>query len=245
MKKTKQRKIRRAASNVMLVCLLAIAALSIYNIVKIQRDYDKDRAVYDDVRVNSSFSDGSIDWAKLKRVNSDVIGWLRLDGTTIDYPVVQGDDNETYLHTLFDGSYGGCGTLFADYRHEEPFGETNTIIYGHHMRDGSMFHDLKEYRSRDYAKAHPILELETPGQKYDVRVAAFLTIEGDSPLYKTSFSSRSERADWVKSVSSNAEYLTNEAMSYDSRYVMLSTCAGSSESLRYVVVGKLVYRKAQ
>lgn len=242
MKKSKQKKIRRAASNIMLVCLLAIAALSLYNIIKIVVDYSKNNAVYESVREDNT-KNGEIDWDKLKETNPDVIGWLKLDSTKIDYPVVQGEDNDKYLHTLFDGSIGGCGTLFADCRHEKPFEETNTIIYGHHMRDGSMFHTLKNYRTSSYADEHPVFKLKTPDKDYDVLVTAFLLVRGDDSVYKTDFSSKEDSRNWINEVRSKATYLTEETMEEDDKFIMMSTCAGSSKKNRYIVVGKLSYRK--
>ena len=89
--------------------------------------------------------DNSLSFGQLRDINPDVCGWLTLDGTAIDYPVVQAEDNAKYLHRLFNGAYNACGTLFIDYRNLPEFQDPNTLIYGHHMRNGSMFKSITYY----------------------------------------------------------------------------------------------------
>lgn len=84
----------------------------------------------------------------LRLINPDIIGWLMIAGTSIDYPVVQGEDNRHYLSVDFYGQKNKRGAIFQDYRHSEA--NPLPIIYGHHMKDGTMFHDLTYYRSKEY-----------------------------------------------------------------------------------------------
>ena len=87
-----------------------------------------------------------VDFAALKSVNSDVVGWIyveALDG--ISYPIVQGKDNETYLHQTYEKNYNFAGTIFVDYENSPDFSDCNTLVYGHNMKNGSMFGHLKKF----------------------------------------------------------------------------------------------------
>lgn len=227
----------------MLVCLLAIAGVSLYNVLKLNKDYQKDRESYEKVQnIAENTQKGNINFDKLSEINPDIIAWLKLEDTVIDYPVVQGDDNVKYLSVLFDGTSGGCGTLFADSRTERPFEDPCTIIYGHHMKDGSMFHTLKEFRSKDYADEHPVFRLSTPSEEYNLAVTAFLEISAKDSLYKTTWSGTDDKRLWISDVKSKASYLTSTEMRENDTYVMLSTCKGASDTERYALIGKLVPR---
>ena len=87
-----------------------------------------------------------IDFATLKAVNDDVVGWIYIEALSgVNYPVVQGDDNSTYLHTTYEKNYNFAGTIFVDYENKGDFTDCNTIIYGHNMKNGSMFGNLNQF----------------------------------------------------------------------------------------------------
>lgn len=233
--------IRKAAGRVILVCLIAIAALSLYNIIKIIMGYAEENSAYEETRKVAETEKG-LDWDALREMNGDVIGWIELEGTKINYPIVQGSDNSRYLNVLFDGQAGNCGTLFADYRHAEPFRETNTIVYGHNMKDGTMFGSLRKFKEEKYLKEHEAFKLSTPEEDYELRVVAVLVIDPDDELYRTTFADEAEVNAWLSRIRSKAMLLTEEPLEKDSRYVMLSTCSTPDRTLRDVVIGKLYYR---
>ena len=91
-----------------------------------------------------------VDFEALRKSGPDIIGWISLPDSAINYPVTQADNNEYYLRHLYDGSYNKTGCLFADYENQADFSDRNTIIYGHNMRDGSMFAALNEYDGQPY-----------------------------------------------------------------------------------------------
>ena len=161
------KRIRRTASKVIIICLAGIVLVSGWRLYTILKDYLADRAVYNEI---SEQAGEEIDFDALRKINPDIIGWLYYEDTIIDYPVVQGENNEMYLSMLFDRTWGGCGTLFADCITEAPFRQFNTIVYGHHMKDGTMFACLKELRDPEYCAKHPKLELTTPEGKFDLEI---------------------------------------------------------------------------
>ncbi len=232
-----------------IVLALAIAGFSAFKIYNIVNNYRADQKVYSQVQNEARPGDEDVDWDKLKAINPDTVGWIKIDGTKIDYPIVLSHNNDEYLHTLFDGSYGNAGCIFADCNTDNPFNQFNTIVYGHHMKDGSMFENLKYYKDAEYAIDHGRLELLTPEQDYYLVVAAFLNCPSDSEIYTNnvgmigggdSKAARKERAEYLKAVEKYAEYTTDVTLEADDKIVVLSTCAYEYEGARYVIVGKLV-----
>jgi len=227
------------AMRVIIVCLAGIMLVSGWRVYTIIRGYLADRAVYDKI---SEEAGDDIDFDALRKINPDVIGWLYYEDTIIDYPVVQGENNEMYLSMLFDRTWGGCGTLFADCITEAPFRQFNTIVYGHHMKDGTMFACLKELRDSEYCAKHPKLELSTPDGKFDLEIWAFLNEPADSNIYLTNIKYEEDKQAYLDLIESLASYTTNVEVSTGDRLVMLSTCAYEFEEARYIVVCKMVPR---
>ena len=208
-----------------------------WRVYTIMKGYHDDRYSYEKV---SEQAGDSIDFDALREINPDVIGWLRYEGTIIDYPVVQGENNDVYLSMLFDRTWGGCGTLFADCITEAPFRQFNTIVYGHHMKDGTMFACLKELRDPEYCRKHPKLELITPEGSFDLEIYAFLNEPADSNVYTTNIQDEEGKQSYLDLINSLAAYVTSVGVSTQDRLVMLSTCAYEFEEARYIVVCKMV-----
>lgn len=239
---SKRARIRRYAEDVIMVCLALIVVVSGWKIYTIMRDYRQNQAVYDKISEETQVGGftGDIDFDKLRSINPDVIGWIYYEDTVIDYPVVQGRDNEKYLYTLFDGSTGGFGTLFADASTEAPFRQFNTIVYGHHMRNGSMFAPLKHLKEKSYCDEHPQLELITPEGKFHLEIWAFLNEPADSKIYTTNIHDPGERTEYLDMIEDLASYKTDVEVSNTDRLVILSTCAYEYQDARYMVVCKMV-----
>ena len=236
-KPTKGNKVRSTAFKIIIICLVGIMLISGWRVFTILKGYYADRSVYDSI---SEQAGDDIDFDALRKINPDVIGWLRYEGTIIDYPVVQGENNEMYLSMLFDRTWGGCGTLFADCITEAPFRQFNTIVYGHHMKDGTMFACLKELRDPEYCKKHSRLELITPEGKFDLVIWAFLNEPSDSTIYTTNFKLEEDKQAYLNLIQGLASYITTANVTTEDRLVMLSTCAYEFEEARYIVVCKMV-----
>ena len=236
-KPKKGNKVRSTAFKIIIICLVGIMLISGWRVFTILKGYYADRSVYDSI---SEQAGDDIDFDALRKINPDVIGWLRYEGTIIDYPVVQGENNETYLSMLFDRTWGGCGTLFADCITEAPFRQFNTIVYGHHMKDGTMFACLKELRDPEYCKKHSRLELITPEGKFDLVIWAFLNEPSDSTIYTTNFKLEEDKQAYLTLIQCLASYITTANVTTEDRLVMLSTCAYEFEEARYIVVCKMV-----
>jgi len=233
-------RIRRIAGNVIMICLAAIACVSGWKVYTIVHDYNSNQNIYDNISKEAGDAwEGDIDFDELRKTNPDIVGWLYYEGTKIDYPIVQGQDNEKYLHTMFDGTYSGFGTLFVDAITEDAFNQFNTIVYGHHMLNGSMFGDLKKLKEPDYCKEHPQFELITPEGKYHLRIWAFLNEPADSAVYTTNFHDRDQMQSYLDLIWSMALYGTSVEVTPDDKLVVLSTCAYEYQDARYMVICKM------
>lgn len=242
-------RIRNGALNVITVCLIGIILVSGYKIGKTMWEYQVAKSAYTNIsektaKVDSKQFTGVVDWKALKKVNPDVQGWLYQKGTVINYPVVQGTDNDTYLHTRFDKQWSGGGTLFVDCRMEKDFKGFNSIIYGHHMKDGSMFRSIRGYTKEDgYYDKHKTLELATPHGNYHLVVfSAFITKATDEDTYKMTYDEAEKRAYIDRAWERSELPITRDSVDVtrNDRLVTLSTCAYDYEEARYIVMCKMV-----
>lgn len=242
-------RIRNGALNVITVCLIGIILVSGYKIGKTMWEYQVAKSAYTNISEKTAKVDpkqftGVVDWKALKKVNPDVQGWLYQKGTVINYPVVQGTDNDTYLHTRFDKQWSGGGTLFVDCRMEKDFKGFNSIIYGHHMKDGSMFRSIRGYTKEDgYYDKHKTLELATPHGNYHLVVfSAFITKATDEDTYKMTYGEAEKQAYIDRAWERSELPITKDSVDVtkNDRLVTLSTCAYDYEEARYIVMCKMV-----
>lgn len=185
----------------------------------------------------------TVDFDVLRETGPDIIGWLTLPDTAINYPVTQTDDNEYYLHHLYDGTYNKTGCLFADYENQEDFSDRNTIIYGHNMRDGSMFAVLNEYDEQSYYDGHPQMYLVTPGGGYVVEIfTAFVAKPSesgsDTSPWRLSFKDDGAYTTWLSEMAGRSVIETDVTVTSSDKVLTLSTCTPGGAS-RFIVMGKL------
>lgn len=107
----------------------------------------------------------TIDFEELQKINPDIVAWIRIEGLGIDYPVVQGEDNEHYLHYTFRGEANVAGSIFLDYRNKADFSDPKIILYGHNMKNGTMFGSLKKYQDESVFQENQIITIYLPGNR--------------------------------------------------------------------------------
>ena len=170
-----------------------------------------------------------VNWDELKRVNGDVVAWLFVPGTQINYPVVQGKDNDYYLTRDFSGDAGWLatyGTLFLDFRNTFNFQDDMNFIYGHNMRDGSMFASIAAMRDQESFDTSRTVYLLTPERNYRLKSFALVNCAGDDPIVRTTFADAQDRADYFTDIveRSVVEVKDNVDPTSIQRGVALSTC---------------------
>lgn len=184
-----------------------------------------------------------VDFEALRENGPDIIGWLSLPDTAINYPVTQTDNNEYYLHHLYDGTYNKVGCLFADYENQADFSDRNTIIYGHNMRDGSMFAALNEYGEQGYYDGHPQMYLVTPGGGYTMEIFTTFVAEpgesgSDTSPWRLSWKDDGAYTTWLSEMADRSVIETDVTVTSSDKVLTLSTCTPGSKS-RFIVMGKL------
>ena len=180
-----------------------------------------------------------IDFEALRQQNGDIVAWLELPGTIIDYPVVQADDNSYYLRRLIDGTHHRFGTLFVDYRNAADFSDPNTIIYGHHIHAGDMFFVLENYSDQAFYDEHPYAFLYTPDVTYRVDFFAATVSESESPP-RLSFESGEDLAAYAAKLKERSSFESRIEVGTADRVLTLYTCDDAFDDARNYVFGKLV-----
>ena len=181
-----------------------------------------------------------IDFEALGKLSGNMKAWLYLPDSVINYPVAQCEDNAYYLDHLADGTRNINGCLFLDCKNAEDFSDENSIIYGHHMKNGSMFGSLDRYESQDYYDAHPVIYLVTERDKYRIEIFSAYTTSKDSDAYTLRFSTKEEYQNWLIERIRKSDVETDVTPTTADRVITLSTCAYSFQGARFVVHGKFV-----
>lgn len=180
----------------------------------------------------------TIDFDKLHRQSKDAIGWLYLPGTVINYPVVQGTDNNFYLKHMANGEQNASGSLFADCGNRPDFSDYNTVIFGHNMKNHSMFGTLSYYQDQSYYNEHPVMYLYTESANYTLELICGFYTNGTSELYLIP-AEESRTRSFVEYGISHSTFVSRAAVEEGDRLVTLSTCSYGPEGDRYVVMAKL------
>ncbi len=180
------------------------------------------------------------DFAALAEINPDIAGWLTLEGTVIDYPIVQGTDNEYYLEHLFTKEVNHSGCIFIDADNAKDFSDRNTILYAHHMRNGSMFAELEGYRDQAYYESHRSLILQTPDGLYRILPFAGMLGDGNSTYNQIEFADDAEFTAFIEQIRNVSTFTSDVEVTAADRIVTMSTCRYDVEDGRYAVFGKLV-----
>ncbi|MBF2611387.1 class B sortase [Listeria welshimeri] len=178
----------------------------------------------------------------LQKLNKDMAGWLTIADTEIDYPILQSTDNDYYLHHNYKNEKARAGSIFKDYRNTNEFLDKNTIIYGHNMKDGSMFADLRKYLDKDFFKAHPTFSYESGLSNYKVEIFSVYETTTDFYYIETDFPGKQDFDDYLEKVQQQSIYKSNVKVSSKDRIITLSTCDTEKdyEKGRMVIQGKLV-----
>lgn len=245
----KVRKFIRVFFFLLLVAIIVASSIYILSNLtqekKQQNDFEEIQEIVEDNTKEESDSENSIDLYNLYLINNDVVGWIRIEGTNINYPVMQ--NSEYYLRRNIYKEYSTYGTPFlADYCNINL--SDNLIIYGHHIKSGMMFADLDKYKSYDYYLNHKTIKLyklqgtETIEEEYKIISCFKTTVNKGGFKYYNFFNATSE-ADYnsfLKQCRELSFYNTEDTAKYRDKLITLSTCEYSLNNGRMVVVAKKI-----
>lgn len=247
---------RNRILNVLMAVCVAGILVSAYILFTDSREYAQGDAVYEQLRLigessadqadtalptidAASSEEKQPDFASLEKINPDVVGWLAGKGTGIDYPVVRGKDNFFYLHHLFTGERNKLGSIFMDYRSQGDFSDENTIIYGHNMKDGSMFSSLTKYNDQRYYDEYPAMFLHTPAHSFTIEWFAGLVVDGDYESIRFDFKDDDDFRSYIDSLKKASTFESNAVVEAGDQIITLCTCSYEFNNARYALYGKL------
>lgn len=171
--------------------------------------------------------------ASLHEENPDVIGWIRFDNSEISYPLMQGKDNDYYLKRNYQGEKNNAGSIFLEASNSPDLEDCHSIIYGHNMKDLSMFGSLKEYKYKDYYKEHSYFTIYTLDQVYRYQIFAYYDISMYGDVYNNQFGPDDFFQSFIDTMVSRSYYDTGVRPQKTDKIITLSTC--STEGNRFVV----------
>ena len=249
----------------LIILLVGIFAFAAWNVLDIWLEYRAGERYYEDleqyistpesdaepfwIRKNAQIEEAlpeepepilwpQVDFAALREVNPDVVGWIYIPNTNVNYPILQGKTNDQYIYRLMTGEYNSSGSIFMEAGIGWDFSEQNTPIYGHNMKNGTMFADITGYKSQEFYDAHPFAMLLTPEKNYYVRIFSGYVTDIWGNAWDTAFSE--ERfGNWLESLGRKSYFSSAVVPTTEDRILTFSTCTYETDEARFVVHGVL------
>lgn len=240
-KKNKSKKYKKAILNlviyIMLLSILLYSGIKIYKWYKDKTNNNKiaeqirDTVIVEEKNEDENKKEYKIDFNKLKDQNNETVAWIKVNNTNIEYPVVKESNNSFYLNHSFDKSNNSAGWIFADYRNKFDNTDKNIVIYGHNMKDNSMFGSLKNILNSDWYdnEENTNITLYTENEKCIYKVFSIYKIESEDYYIKTEFSDDNNFEQFVNTIKKRSIKEFNTDVSKDDNILTLSTCANNNK----------------
>ena len=185
------------------------------------------------------YPDIKVDFEKIKKQYPHIVGWIYSPGTPINYPVVQGTDNAYYVERMPNGAVNSAGSIFMDYRDSKELMDFVHVLYGHNMKNNSMFGTVLDYKKDGYFKEHPFMFYFTENGTYRLEIFAGVNTVATSSIYDEPDDDKREA--FIASAISKSTFASTVKVTKDDRIFMISTCSGAvGQQNRYVLFAKLV-----
>ena len=220
-----------------------------YKIVNWKLNTNKNKDIKDDINKNIKVDEGQkkvnnkykVDFKKLKKMNADTVGYIKVNNTGVEYVVVKGKDNDYYLNHNFNKEYNIAGWIFADYRNQLDGSDKNTIIYGHNMKDNSMFGSLTKVLESNWQKdeANQKILFITERKAYYYQIFSTYMIEPEDYYITTDFSSNDSYLKFLEIIKKRSNNDYQVELNPNDRIITLSTC-NATGSKRIVVHAKRI-----
>lgn len=235
-------------NTVVILLLLVTASYSAYALWDDNRIYAEAGDVQADMirikpQVSEEAEEKGADFTELQKVNPDVCGWITMDNTQIDYPILQGDTNFTYLNMDVYGNFALAGSIYLDSRNSRDFSDTNSLLYGHHMADHKMFGDLDLYKDPDFFEANKTGKLILPEAAYNLEIISCLLVGADDDnIFEPTNWTDYNISRFLKWMRKNAMYVHEDVLNEleqtkePYRLLVLSTCSYEFTDARTIVV---------
>lgn len=223
--------------HIFLLLCIAVFCISIFKLYGYYRSYKEAKDTYEEIKkenVKKSNDRREINFHKLKAKNPDIVGWIYAKGTGIDYPIVQGKDNEEYLHMDFNQKESSSGTIFLDHGCDKALNSDNNIIYGHHMKNGTMFAKLLKFREDSFLKKHDTIILYTPKKTLRLKVISAYAMKAQNQIPIT-FADEKQKKDYIEEICRRSEPSIKIRKQKIRRIYTFVTCSYEKEDNRTYV----------
>lgn len=182
-----------------------------------------------------------IDFAGMQAVNEDVIGWIQILDTPVDYPVLDADDNKYYLNRTYDGQWSSYGSIFIEPRNNPDFFDQHLVVYGHNMVNESMFGSLLDYKDQKYYDSHDSITICLPDRDLKYQIFSAYTAHVDSPTYYMSFEDDAKFLQMIDHMKENSVIQSELTPGAEDQILTLSTCTPEgAKKYRFVVNAVLI-----
>lgn len=257
--KKRERKGPSVVRGLIIIAALAGIGISVWNLLlpwmdrwESDRDYKKLEAGYVTVTEPEEEKEDKKDWwsddvkvdfEELRKENPDIIGWIRFDNPgelDISYPVLYSGDNETYLRRDIYGNAHTAGCIFLEGLNDPDFSDQYNIIYGHNMKDGSMFGSLKKYKDAEFYERNPYFTLYTEGMAYRYQIFACQEAVSGGPVYQVGYEPNDAYQSFLDGLIEASVIDTGIRPDRTDQTLTLSTCTGNGYSRRLAVHAVLV-----
>ncbi len=219
---------------IILIICVVVLIFSSYMIVDYFYSGVKTQNMYRDI--SRSYHEDK-DNIEFKKINDNIIGWIQIPKTGIDFPVVQGEDNDYYLNHDIKGEQDKHGAIFMDYR-VRPDQDKNIIIYGHNMKDGTMFEPLNQFKKQEFWEDHRYIHLDIGGEEYRYQVfSAYVTSGEDTDYLQICFASPQDFVDFFDTMKKRSLFPSQLDFTGNENIITLSTCSYEYKDARLVVHG--------
>lgn len=255
MKKGKHttRNIRRYVQIICIIVFIISITVIIYSVITLNNEKQEYNEVLDNVEIDKSQiteekTERMLQVEALKAENNEIIGWIEIEGTNINYPVLQGKDNEYYMTHTYQKEHSKNGSIFLDKNYDWNLPSSNLLIYGHNNRNGTMFEDLIKYKEEEFYKEHPIIRFTTASEdcEYEI-IAVFLSrvyYKDEKNVFRYYYfinaENEQEYNEYVQNCKKASLYDTGKTAEYGEQLLTLSTCEYSQTDGRLAVVAKKI-----
>src|SRR5699024_5416683 len=211
-----------------------------YGLFDILMDYYKNRQMMGDIQetfyqatsdnqANSNHGNDGLKSVRtgfepLLEINQDIVGWITIDDTQINYPVLQSEDNIHYLDKNYEDNISRAGSIFLDYRNNISEPTRNTVVYGHRMKDGSMFQHLIKFLDEDFVVNHPTFQFDTLYNSYEAEIFVVYNTLTDFNYIETNFENDQEYTELLDNIRNESRYDLDVQVDEDDDIITLSTC---------------------
>lgn len=257
MKKAKHGKHQKHNKKYIQIIFIIIFIISICSSIYYFYNANKEKQVYkeilnnieiDEEQVTDERTERMLQVEELKKENQDIVGWIEIEGTNINFPVLQGTDNQYYMEHTYTKEYSKGGSIFLDKSYDWNIPSTNLLLYGHNNKNGTMFQNLLKYQEESFYKEHPTIRFTTIDDdcQYEI-ISAFLSrvyYEDEQNAFRYYYfvnaNNEAEYNSYIEESKKASLYDTGVTAEYGEQLLTLSTCSYHTEDGRFVVVAKKV-----